>query len=139
MDTATLLTRSDNGSLIIADTSIDLCKNSFGYNQSNNDGNKVYDYIAFSGDNTHGCGYESIAINFRKLLSDFKLSNLNITLNFDIWMTWYSGRWDGKVNIKFVRYNDISFKTYLDGNIKFYSGNFNPKKSYLYLLNNDIN
>lgn len=139
LDTATLLTRSDNGSLIIADTSIDLCKNSFGYNQSNNDGNKVYDYIAFSGDNTHGCGYESIAINFRKLLSDFKLSNLNITLNFDIWMTWYSGRWDGKVNIKFVRYNDISFKTYLDGNIKFYSGNFNPKKSYLYLLNNDIN
>lgn len=139
LDTATLLTRSDNGSLIIADTSIDLCKNSFGYNQSNNDGNKVYDYIAFSGDNTHGCGYESIAINFRKLLSDFKLSNLNITLNFDIWMTWYSGRWDGKVNIKFVRYNDISFKTYFDGNIQFYSGNFNPKKSYLYLLNNDIN
>ena len=36
LNTATLLTRSDNGSLIIADTSIDLCKNSFGYNQSNN-------------------------------------------------------------------------------------------------------
>ena len=34
LDTATLLTRSDNGSLIIADTSIDLCKNSFGYNQN---------------------------------------------------------------------------------------------------------
>ena len=139
LDTATLLTRSDNGSLIIADTSIDLCENSFGYKQSNNQKNKVYDYIAFSGDNTHGCGYESIAINFRKLLSDFKLSNLNITLNFDIWMTWYSGRWDGKVNIKFVRYNDISFKTSSNGNIQFQSGNFNPKKSYLYLLNNDIN
>ena len=139
LDTATLLTRSDNGSLIIADTSIDLCENSFGYRQSNNQKNKVYDYIAFSGDNTHGCGYESIAINFKKLLSDFKLSNLNITLNFDIWMTWYSGRWDGKVNIKFVRYNDISFKTFSNGNIQFQSGNFNPKKSYLYLLNNDIN
>lgn len=139
LDTATLLTRSDNGSLIIADTSIDLCENSFGYNQSNNQSGKVYDYIAFSGDNRHGCGYESIAINFKKLLADFQLSKLNITLNFDIWMTWYSGRWDGKVNIKFVRYNDISFKTSSNGNIQFYSGNFNPQKSYLYLLNNDIN
>lgn len=140
LNTATLLTRSDNGSLIIADTSIDLCKNSFGYNQSNNQNSKVYDYIAFSNDNRHGCGYESIAINFRKLLNDFKLSNLNITLNFDIWMSWDDGIWDGKVNIKFIRYNDISFKT-TDanaGNIQFYDGPFNPQKSYLYLLNNDI-
>lgn len=140
LDTATLLTRSDNGSLIIADTDVDLCKNSFGYAQTNDDeSTKVYSYIAFSGDNTHGCGYESIAINFKKLLSEFNLSKLNITLNFDIWMTWYSGRWDGKVNIKFVRYNDISFKTYSEGNIQFYRGDFNPQKSFLYLLNNDIN
>ena len=140
LDTATLLTRSDNGSLIIADTDVDLCKNSFGYAQTNdNKSTKVYSYIAFSGDNTHGCGYESIAINFKKLLSEFNLSKLNITLNFDIWMTWYSGRWDGKVNIKFVRYNDISFKTYSKGNIQFYIGDFNPQKSFLYLLNNDIN
>ena len=140
LDTATLLTRSDNGSLIIADTDVDICKNSFGFSQSNNyNSTKVYNYIAFSGDNTHGCGYESIAINFKKLLSDFKLSNLNITLNFDIWMTWYAGRWNGDVNIKFVRYTDISFKTTYKDNIEFYSGNFNPKKSYLYLLNNDIN
>lgn len=140
LDTATLLTRSDNGSLIIADTDVDLCKNSFGYDQTNDDeSTKVYSYIAFSGDNTHGCGYESIAINFKKLLSEFNLSKLNITLNFDIWMTWYSGRWDGKVNIKFIRYNDISFKTYSEGNIQFYRGDFNPQKSFLYLLNNDIN
>lgn len=140
LDTATLLTRSDNGSLIIADTDVDLCKNSFGYAQTNDyESTKVYSYIAFSGDNTHGCGYESIAINFKKLLSEFNLSKLNITLNFDIWMTWYSGRWDGKVNIKFVRYNDISFKTYSEGNIQFYRGDFNPQKSFLYLLNNDIN
>lgn len=144
LDTATLLTRSDNGSLIIADTDVDICKNSFGFSQSNNNNStKVYNYIAFSGDNQQGCGYESIAINFKKLLSDFNLSKLNITLNFDIWMTWYAGRWDGNVNIKFVRYTDISFKTYNDGtykddNIQFYGGSFNPLKSYLYLLNNDI-
>lgn len=144
LDTATLLTRSDNGSLIITDTSVDICKNSFGFSQSNNyNSEKVYNYIAFSSDNQHGCGYESIAINFKKLLNDFKLSKLNITLNFDIWMSWYAGRWDGNVNIKFVRYTDISFKTYNDNtyksdNIQFYSGSFNPLKSYLYLLNNDI-
>lgn len=139
LDTATLLTRSDDGQLIINDTDVDICKNSFGFSQSNNNkSNKVYNYIAFSSDNQHGCGYESIAINFKKLLNDFKLSKLNITLNFDIWMTWYAGKWNGDVNIKFVRYTDISFKTNESGNILFQSGNFNPKKSYLYLLNNNI-
>ena len=139
LDTATLLTRSDNGQLIINDTSVDICKNSFGFSQSNdNKSNKVYNYIAFSGDNQHGCGYESIAINFKRLLNDFNLSKQNITLNFDIWMAWYGGRWDGNVNIKFVRYTDISFKTNKNDNIQFYSGSFNPLKSYLYLLNNDI-
>lgn len=140
LDTATLLTRSDNGSLIINESNVDICQNSFGYKQDNNlIYSNVYNYIAFSGDNRNGCGYESIAINFRKLLVDFQLSNLNITLNFDIWMTWYSGRWDGNVNIKFVRYNDITFKTDNTGNIQFYSGIFNPQKSFLYLLNDDIN
>ena len=143
LDTATLLTRSDKGQLIINDTSVDICKNSFGFGQPNNNNRKVYNYIAFSSDNQHGCGYESIAINFKRLLNDFNLSKQNITLNFDIWMTWHAGKWNGDVNIKFVRYTDISFKTYINNiynsdNIKFYSGNFNPKKSYLYLLNNDI-
>lgn len=141
LDTATLLTRSDNGSLIIADTSVDLCKNSFGYAQTNDkESSKVYNYIAFNSDNTHGCGYESIAINFKKLLADFNLSNLNITLNFDIWMTWYSGRWDGKVTIKFVRYNDIKFQTRYNGNIAFIPIKpFYPQCSNLYLLDPSIN
>ena len=28
-------------------------------------------YINFSGDNTQDCGYESVAVNFRKILLDF--------------------------------------------------------------------
>lgn len=141
LDTVTLLTRSDNGSLIIADTNVDLCKNSFGFDQTNdNDSIKVYNYIAFNSDNTYGCGYESIAINFKKLLADFSLSKLNITLNFDIWMTWYRGRWDGKVTIKFVRYNDIKFQTKQNGNIAFIPLiPFNPQYSNLYLLDPSIN
>lgn len=140
LDTATLLTRSDNGSLIIADTSADICKNSLGYAQINDKkSSKVYNYIAFNSDNTHGCGYESIAINFKKLLADFSLSKLNITLNFDIWMTWYSGRWDGKVTIKFVRYNDIKFQTKYNGNIAFIPIKpFYPQSSNLYLLDPSI-
>lgn len=140
LDTATLLTRSDNGSLIIADTDVDLCKNSLGYAQTNdNKSSKVYNYIAFNSDNTHGCGYESIAINFKKLLADFSLSKLNITLNFDIWMTWYNGRWDGKVTIKFVRYNDIKFQTKYNGNIAFIPIRpFYPQSSNLYLLDPSI-
>lgn len=142
LDTATLLTRSDGGELLI-DASVDICKNSFGWSQINNTKNShVYDYIAFSGDNTYDCGYESIAINFKKLLLDFNLSKININLNFDIWMHWFGSKWDGKVNINFVRYNDIKFQTINnnEGNIKFIPKEpFNPLASCLYLLDPSIN
>lgn len=55
-------------------------------------------------------------------------------------MTWYSGRWDGKVTIKFVRYNDIKFQTRYNGNIAFIPIKpFYPQCSNLYLLDPSIN
>ena len=79
----TLLTRSDNGTLLVNksyndDTEkIDLCKLSMGWAQpipstfNNNKANPCLSYINFSNDNTNDCGYESVAINFRKILLEF--------------------------------------------------------------------
>ena len=83
LDTVTLLTRSDNGTLLVNksyndDTEkIDLCKLSMGWSQpipvtfNNNQANPCLSYINFSDDNTNDCGYESVAINFRKILLEF--------------------------------------------------------------------
>ena len=83
----TLLTRSDNGTLLVNksyndDTEkVDLCTLSMGFSQpipiiySTDNYNKVsypcLSYINFSGDNTQDCGYESVAVNFRKILLNF--------------------------------------------------------------------
>lgn len=150
LDTVTLLTRSDNGTLLVNksyndDTEkIDLCKLSMGWAQpipgtfNNNQANPCLSYINFSDDNTNDCGYESVAINFRKILLEFQLNKLNIDLNFDIWMSWYSGNiWDGKVNIYFETFkgDDITFATDKFNNIVFNTTPFNPATCRIYKIN----
>ena len=150
LDTVTLLTRSDNGTLLVNksyndDTEkIDLCKLSMGWAQpipgtfNNNQANPCLSYINFSGDNTNDCGYESVAINFRKILLEFQLNKLNIDLKFDIWMTWFSGNiWDGKVNIYFETFkgDDITFATDKFNNIDFNTTPFNPATCIIYKIN----
>lgn len=150
LDTVTLLTRSDNGTLLVNksyndDTEkIDLCKLSMGWAQpipgtfNNNQANPCLSYINFSDDNTNDCGYESVAINFRKILLEFQLNKLNIDLNFDIWMSWFSGNiWDGKVNIYFETFkgDDITFATDKFNNIDFNKTPFNPATCRIYKIN----
>lgn len=150
LDTVTLLTRSDNGTLLVNksyndDTEkIDLCKLSMGWTQpipstfNNNQANPCLSYINFSDDNTNDCGYESVAINFRKILLEFQLNKLNIDLKFDIWMSWFSGYiWDGKVNIYFETFkgDDITFATDKFNNIDFNKTPFNPATCRIYKIN----
>lgn len=150
LDTVTLLTRSDNGTLLVNksyndDTEkIDLCELSMGWAQpipsnfNNNKANPCLSYINFSDDNLNDCGYESVAINFRKILLEFQLNKLNIDLNFDIWMSWYSGTiWDGKVNIYFETFkgDDITFATDKFNNIVFNTTPFNPATCRIYKIN----
>lgn len=150
LDTVTLLTRSDNGTLLVNksynyDTEkVDLCKLSMGWEQpipsifNNNQANPCLSYINFSDDNTNTCGYESVAINFRKILLEFQLNKLNINLKFDIWMTWYTGNiWDGKVNIYFETFkgDDITFATDKFNNIDFNTTPFNPATCRIYKIN----
>lgn len=150
LDTVTLLTRSDNGTLLVNksyndDTEkIDLCKLSMGWAQpipstfNNKQANPCLSYINFSDDNTNDCGYESVAINFRKILLEFQLNKLNIDLKFDIWMTWFSGNiWDGKVNIYFETFkgDDITFATDKFNNIDFNTTPFNPATCRIYKIN----
>lgn len=150
LDTVTLLTRSDNGTLLVNksyndDTEkIDLCKLSMGWEQpipstfNNNQANPCLSYINFSGDNTNDCGYESVAINFRKILLEFQLNKLNIDLKFDIWMAWFRGNiWDGKVNIYFETFkgDDITFATDKFNNIDFNKTPFNPATCRIYKIN----
>lgn len=150
LDTVTLLTRSDNGTLLVNksyndDTEkVDLCKLSMGWAQpipstfNNNQANPCLSYINFSDDNTNDCGYESVAINFRKILLEFQLNKLNIDLNFDIWMSWFSGNiWDGKVNIYFETFkgDDITFATDKFNNIVFNTTPFNPATCRIYKIN----
>lgn len=150
LDTVTLLTRSDNGTLLVNksyndDTEkVDLCKLSMGWAQpisstfNNNQANPCLSYINFSNDNTNDCGYESVAINFRKILLEFQLNKLNIDLKFDIWMTWFSGSiWDGKVNIYFETFkgDDITFATDKFNNIDFNTTPFNPATCRIYKIN----
>ena len=150
LDTVTLLTRSDNGTLLVNksyndDTEkVDLCKLSMGWAQpipstfNNNQANPCLSYINFSNDNTNDCGYESVAINFRKILLEFQLNKLNIDLKFDIWMTWFSGNiWDGKVNIYFETFkgDDITFATDKFNNIDFNTTPFNPATCRIYKIN----
>lgn len=150
LDTVTLLTRSDNGTLLVNksyndDTEkIDLCKLSMGWSQpipvtfNNNQANPCLSYINFSNDNTNDCGYESVAINFRKILLEFQLNKLNIDLKFDIWMSWFSGSiWDGKVNIYFETFkgDDITFATDKFNNIDFNKTPFNPATCIIYKIN----
>lgn len=150
LDTVTLLTRSDNGTLLVNksyndDTEkIDLCKLSMGWAQpipstfNNNQAYPCLSYINFSGDNTNDCGYESVAINFRKILLEFQLNKLNIDLKFDIWMTWFSGNiWDGKVNIYFETFkgDDITFAADKFNNIDFNKTPFNPATCIIYKIN----
>ena len=150
LDTVTLLTRSDNGTLLVNksyndDTEkIDLCKLSMGWSQpipvtfNNNQANPCLSYINFSDDNTNDCGYESVAINFRKILLEFQLNKLNIDLKFDIWMSWFSGSiWDGKVNIYFETFkgDDITFATDKFNNIDFNTTPFNPATCRIYKIN----
>lgn len=150
LDTVTLLTRSDNGTLLVNksyndDTEkVDLCKLSMGWAQpipstfNNNQANPCLSYINFSNDNTNDCGYESVAINFRKILLEFQLNKLNIDLKFDIWMSWFSGNiWDGKVNIYFETFkgDDITFATDKFNNIDFNTTPFNPATCRIYKIN----
>lgn len=150
LDTVTLLTRSDNGTLLVNksyndDTEkIDLCKLSMGWSQpipvtfNNKQANPCLSYINFSGDNINDCGYESVAINFRKILLEFQLNKLNIDLKFDIWMSWFSGSiWDGKVNIYFETFkgDDITFATDKFNNIDFNTTPFNPATCRIYKIN----
>lgn len=153
LDTVTLLTRSDNGTLLVNksynnDTEkIDLCKLSMGWSQpipvtfNNNQANPCLSYINFSDDNTNDCGYESVAINFRKILLEFQLNKLNIDLKFDIWMSWFSGSiWDGKVNIYFETFkgDDITFATDKFNNIDFNKTPFNPATCIIYKINGTL-
>lgn len=150
LDTVTLLTRSDNGTLLVNETydddkkKIDLCTLSMGWAQpipstfNNNQANPCLSYINFSDDNINDCGYESVAINFRKILLEFQLNKLNIDLKFDIWMTWFSGNiWDGKVNIYFETFkgDDITFATDKFNNIVFNTTPFNPATCRIYKIN----
>lgn len=154
LDTVTLLTRSDNGTLLVNklynDTEkIDLCTLSMGFSQpipyiySNLD--KVsypcLSYINFSGDNTQDCGYESVAVNFRKILLDFQLSKKDINLNFDIWMSWFGGHiWDGKVNIYFETFkgDNITFGMDYLNHIDFNKIPFNPAICNIYKINGTL-
>ena len=153
LDTVTLLTRSDNGTLLVNksynnDTEkIDLCKLSMGWSQpipvtfNNYQANPCLSYINFSDDNTNDCGYESVAINFRKILLEFQLNKLNIDLKFDIWMSWFSGSiWDGKVNIYFETFkgDDITFATDKFNNIDFNKTPFNPATCIIYKINGTL-
>ena len=153
LDTVTLLTRSDNGTLLVNksynnDTEkIDLCKLSMGWSQpipvtfNNDQANPCLSYINFSNDNTNDCGYESVAINFRKILLEFQLNKLNIDLKFDIWMSWFSGHiWDGKVNIYFETFkgDDITFATDKFNNIDFNKTPFNPATCIIYKINGTL-
>lgn len=153
LDTVTLLTRSDNGTLLVNksynnDTEkIDLCKLSMGWSQpipitfNNKQANPCLSYINFSDDNTYDCGYESVAINFRKILLEFQLNKLNIDLKFDIWMSWFSGSiWDGKVNIYFETFkgDDITFATDKFNNIDFNKTPFNPATCIIYKINGTL-
>lgn len=157
LDTVTLLTRSDNGTLLVNksyndDTEkVDLCTLSMGFSQPissiyNTDNyNKVsypcLSYINFSGDNTQDCGYESVAVNFRKILLDFQLNKKDINLNFDIWMTWFGGSiWDGKVNIYFETFkgDNITFGINDLNHIDFNTVPFNPAICKIYKINGTL-
>ena len=146
LDTVTLLTRSDGGTLLVngktdSDEKVDLCTLTMGWKQlikdTYNMDEPCLQYINYSGDNTSDCGYESVAINFRKILLEFELNKVNIDLNFDIWMTWFSGNiWDGKVNIYFETFkgDDISFDTNSYGDINFNITPFNPAICRIYKI-----
>lgn len=157
LDTVTLLTRSDNGTLLVNksyndDTEkVDLCTLSMGFSQPIPDTyssvylNKVsypcLSYINFSGDNTQDCGYESVAVNFRKILLDFQLNKKDINLNFDIWMTWFGGSiWDGKVNIYFETFkgDNITFGMDYLNHIDFNKIPFNPAICNIYKINGTL-
>lgn len=157
LDTVTLLTRSDNGTLLVNksyndDTEkVDLCTLSMGFAQpissiyQTNNYNKVsypcLSYINFSGDNTQDCGYESVAVNFRKILLDFQLNKKDINLKFDIWMTWFGGSiWDGKVNIYFETFkgDNITFGINDLNHIDFNTEPFNPAICKIYKINGTL-
>lgn len=157
LDTVTLLTRSDNGTLLVNksyndDTEkVDLCTLSMGFSQpipsiyKTDNYNKVsypcLSYINFSGDNTHDCGYESVAVNFRKILLDFQLNKKDINLKFDIWMTWFGGSiWDGKVNIYFETFKGDNITFGIDdlNHIDFNTEPFNPAICKIYKINGTL-
>lgn len=162
LDTATQLSRSDNLSLPIDVSFIDSSSNAhnntydmtqmplgfslpkssykFTYDEypQNNESNAVINYmaskyIAFSGDNRSAYGNESIAVDFRNILLDYKLNN--ITLDFDIWMSWFQGWWDGKIDITFETYNNAEFlkTTTSDSSIPIIQFS-----NYLYKIKNDV-
>lgn len=162
LDTATQLSRSDNLSLPIDVSFIDSSSNAhnntydmtqmplgfslprssykFTYDEypQNNESNAVINYmaskyIAFSGDNKSAYGNESIAVDFRNILLDYKLNN--ITLDFDIWMSWFQGWWDGKIDITFETYNNAEFlkTTTSDSSIPIIQFS-----NYLYKIKNDV-
>lgn len=162
LDTATQLSRSDNLSLPINVSFIDASSNAhnntydmtqmplgfslprssykFTYDEYpyTNESNAVINYmaskyIAFSGDNLSTYGNESIAVDFRNILLDYKLNN--ITLDFDIWMSWFQGWWDGKIDITFETYNNAEFlkTTTSDSSIPIIQFS-----NYLYKIKNDV-
>lgn len=157
LDTVTLLTRSDNGTLLVNksyndDTEkVDLCTLSMGFAQpipsiykTDNIKKVSYpclSYINFSGDNTQDCGYESVAVNFRRILLDFQLNKKDINLNFDIWMTWFnSSIWDGKVNIYFETFKGDNITFGIDdlNHIDFNTVPFNPAICKIYKINGTL-
>lgn len=157
LDTVTLLTRSDNGTLLVNksyndDTEkVDLCTLSMGFAQpipsiykTDNIKKVSYpclSYINFSGDNTQDCGYESVAVNFRRILLDFQLNKKDINLNFDIWMTWFNGGiWDGKVNIYFETFKGDNITFGIDdlNHIDFNTVPFNPAICKIYKINGTL-
>lgn len=157
LDTVTLLTRSDNGTLLVNksyndDTEkVDLCTLSMGFSQpipsiyKTHNYNKVsypcLSYINFSGDNTQDCGYESVAVNFRKILLNFQLNKKDINLKFDIWMTWFGGSiWDGKVNIYFETFKGDNITFGIDdlNHIDFNTEPFNPAICKIYKINGTL-
>lgn len=158
LDTATQLSRSDNLSLPIDVSFIDAASNvhnntydmtqmplgfslpesSYKFEYFYNESNAVINYmaskyIAFSGDNQSAYGNESIAVDFRNILLDYKLNN--ITLDFDIWMSWFQGWWDGKIDITFETYNNAEFlkTTTSDSSIPIIQFS-----NYLYKIKNDV-